>query len=65
MSDTPYVCETYQDLIVMLLGMTPEQLNCTPTVYDPDMDEYYPCKKLLTIDDTNCVLDKDHPYLCY
>ncbi len=65
MSDTPYVCETYQDLIVMLLGMTPEQLNCTPTVYDPDMDEYYPCKKLLTIDDTNCVLDKDHPFLCY
>ena len=65
MSDTPYVCETYQDLIVMLLGMTPEQLNCTPTLYDPDMDEYYPCKKLKTIDDTNCVLDKNHPYLCY
>ena len=65
MSSTPYVCETYQDLIVMLLGMTPEQLNCTPTLYDPDMDEYYPCKKLGTIDDTNCVLDKDHPYLSY
>ena len=65
MSSTPYVCETYQDLIVMLLGMTPEQLNCTPTLYDPDMDEYYPCKKLLTASDTNCVLDKDHPYLSY
>ena len=65
MSGTPYACSTYQDLLVMLLGMTPEQLNCTPTLYDPDMDEYYPCKTLLTASDTNCVLDKDHPYLSY
>jgi hypothetical protein len=49
----------------MLQSMTAEQLDCTPTVYDPDADEYYPITTLLTASDTNDVLDSDHPYLSF
>jgi len=45
--------------------MTPEQLNCTPTIYDPDSDEYYPVTTLLTASESNQVLDEDHPYLSF
>ena len=49
----------------MLLTLTPEQLDCTPTIYDADNDEYYPVTTLLTASDTNDVLDVDHPYLSF
>ena len=63
MSGTPHLCSNYLHMLILLQRMTPEQLKCNITIYDPDTDEYYPCKTLLTASDTNCVLDKDHPYL--
>ena len=63
--NAPYDCQTYKDLLNMLQCMTAEQLDCTPTVYDPDADEYYPITTLLTASDTNDVLDSDHPYLSF
>jgi len=63
--NAPYGCQTYKDLLTMLQSMTAEQLDCTPTVYDPDADEYYPITTLLTAADTNDVLDFDHPYLSF
>ena len=64
-TDAPYGCQTYKDLLVSLLSMTPEQLDCTPTIYDPDSDEYYPVTTLLTASESNQVLDEDHPYLSF
>ena len=61
----PYGCQTYKDLLNLLQSMTPEQLDCTPTVYDPDSDEYYPVTTLLTASDTNDVLNEDQPYLSF
>ena len=63
--NAPYGCQTYQDLLVLLTSMTPEQLDCTPTIYDPDSDEYYPVTTLLTASASNQVLDEDHPYLSF
>ena len=63
--NAPYGCQTYKDLLVMLQSMTTEQLDCTPTIYDPDADEYYPVTTLLTASSSNDVLDFDHPYLSF
>ena len=49
----------------MLQAMSEEQLDSTPTVYDPDSDEYYPMTTLLTASDSHQVLDEDHPYLTF
>ena len=59
----PYGCQTYKDLLILLQSMTPEQLNCTPTLYDVDNDEYFPVTTLLTASDQNDVLDPGHPYI--
>ena len=64
-NNTPYSCQTYKDLLQMLLTLTPEQLDCTPTIYDADNDEYYPVTTLLTASETNDVLDVDHPYFSF
>ena len=57
--------QTYKQLLERLLTLTPEQLDCTPTIYDPDADEYYPVTTFLTASDTNQVLDESHPYLSF
>ena len=57
--------QTYKQLLDTLLTLTPEQLDCTPTVYDPDTDEYYPVTTFLTASETNQVLDESHPYLSF
>ena len=64
-NNTPYGCQTYKDLLNLLLTLSPEQLDCTPTVYCPDADEYYPIKTVLTASDSNQVLNEDHPYLSF
>jgi len=63
--NAPYGCQTYKELLSLLLSLTPEQLNCTPTIYNEDNDEYYPVSTFLTASDTNCVLDNDHPYFAF
>lgn len=63
--NSPYGTQTYHDLLILLQSMTEEQLNCTPTIYDPDSDEYYSVTTLLTASSTNQTLDKDHPYLSF
>ena len=62
-NNAPYGGQTYKDLLILLQSFTPEQLDCTPTVYDCDNDEYYPLTTILTASDTNDVLDENHPYL--
>ena len=49
----------------MIQAMSEDQLDCTPTVYDGDADEYYPMTTLLTASDSHQVLDEDHPYLTF
>ena len=49
----------------MLQAMTPEQLDSTLTVYDPDSDEYYPITTLFAASDSHQVLDENHPYLTF
>ena len=56
---------TYKQLLDRLLTLTDEQLDCTPTIYDPDADEYYPVTTFLTASDTNQVLNESHPYLSF
>lgn len=60
-----FMTQTYKQLLDQLLTLTPEQLDCTPTVYDPDTDEYYPVTTFLTASETNQVLDESHPYLSF
>ena len=31
-NNAPYSCQTYKDLLTLLLTLTPEQLDCTPTI---------------------------------
>jgi len=61
-SNAPYGVQTYRDLLIMLEAMSEDQLDCTPTLYDSDNDEYIPVTTLLTASDTNQVLDEDDPY---
>ena len=62
-NNAPYGCQTYKDLLILLQTFTSEQLDCTPTLYDSDNDEYYPVTTILTASETNDVLDENHPYL--
>ena len=64
-NNTPYGCQTYKDLLTLLLAMSPEQLDCTPMIYDPDVDEYYPATTVLTASDSNQALSENHPYLSF
>ena len=56
---------TYKQLLHQLLDLTPEQLDCTPTVYDSEIDEYLPIKQFLIATDEDQVLDEDHPYFSF
>ena len=53
---------TYKQLLHQLLDLTPEQLDCTPTVYDSETDEYLPIKQFLIATDEDQVLDEAHPF---
>ena len=57
------VIQTYEDLLTLLLTLTPEQLDCTPRIYCPDANEYYPITTVSTASDVNQVLNENHPYL--
>ena len=57
--------QTYKQLLEQLLTLTPEQLDCTPTVYDSEIDEYLPIKQFLIATDEDQVLDEDHPYFSF
>ena len=60
-----YAIQTYRDFLARLQLMTDQQLDCSPAVYDPDSDEYYPVNKLYLATDTNQVLDEHVPYLSF
>ena len=64
-TNASYACNTFKDLLIMLQAMTPEQLDSTLTVYDPDSDEYYPITTLFAASDSHQVLDENHPYLTF
>ncbi len=64
-SNAPYGCQTFRDVLTLLQSLSAEQLDCTPTIYDSDNDEYYPVTTLLTASDSNQVLNKDHPYFAF
>ena len=64
-NNIPYNCQTYKVLLNLLLTMSPEQLDCTPTIYSPDTDEYYPITTVVIASDLHQVLDEDHPYLSF
>lgn len=53
---------TYRDLLNLLQSMSDEQLNCTPTIHDPNSDEYFSATNLLMSNIADCVLDENHPY---
>ncbi len=64
-TNAPYGCQTFKDVLMLLQSMSAEQLDCTPTIYDSDNDEYYPITTLLTASESNQTLDKDHPYFAF
>ena len=64
-TNAPYGCQTYRELLTLLQSMTDEQLDCTPTVYIDGVDEYYPATTLMTASDDNQVLPVDHPYISF
>lgn len=64
-SNALYGCQTFRDLLTLLQSLSAEQLDCIPTIYDSDNDEYYPVTTLLTASDSNQVLNKDHPYFAF
>lgn len=53
---------TYRELLEILRQMTPEQLNMTATVFVRGVDEFYPVQTFGTSDESNDVLDPNHPY---
>ena len=57
--------QTYKQLLDRLLTLTDEQLDCTPTVYDSETDDYYPITQFLIATDEDQVLDEDHPYFSF
>ena len=57
--------QTYKQLLEKLLTLTPEQLDCTPTIYDSETDDYYPITTFLIATDEDQVLDEDHPYFSF
>ena len=59
------MAQTYKQLLEQLLTLTPEQLDCTPTVYDSETDEYLPIKQFLIATDEDQVLDVAHPYFSF
>lgn len=61
---------TYKELLEKLKRLSQEQLDSDVTVYVCDEnfsfgDEFFPVNDLLTSDDSNDILDPDHPYLVF
>jgi hypothetical protein len=53
---------TYRELINKLMYLSPEQLNSTVTIQDPN-DEFFAAKLEFSVEETNDVLDPGHPFL--
>ena len=55
---------TYKELLDQLQQLNEEQLNQDVAIWDEDNDEYYQQDvDLLFVDDTQDVLDVDHPII--
>jgi len=54
---------TYNQLKNLLSSLTEEQLNMDVTIHALDADEFYPIPSFIISDDSNDVLDNNHPYL--
>ena len=55
---------TYQELLNQLQQLNPEQLNQDVAIWDEDNDEFYQQDvDLLFVDNTQDVLDVDHPII--
>jgi len=54
---------TYNQLKNLLSSLTEEQLNMDVTIHALDADEFYPIPAFIISDDSNDVLDNNHPYL--
>lgn len=52
---------TYREILTVLQQLTPEQLDCTATVFVRGIDEYYPVQSFGTTTESD-VLDENHPY---
>lgn len=56
---------TYQELKEKLEKFTTEQLNMDVTVFDTNMDEFFPVLQVRETGNTADVLDPHHPYLAF
>lgn len=55
---------TYKELLDQLQQLNPEQLNQDVAVWNDDLDEYYQFGvELVFVDNTQDVLDLDHPVI--
>ena len=55
---------TYKELLNQLQQLNPEQLNQDVAIWDEDNDEFYQQDvDLLFVDNTQDVLDVDHPII--
>ena len=57
---------TYKELLLQLQQLNEEQLNSDVAIWDVDNDEYYQQDvDLLFVDNTQDVLDVDHPVFSF
>lgn len=55
---------TYLELKQMIESLSPEQQNMDVTVYDWNLEQYFPAEEFLISDESfNDCLDNGHPYL--
>lgn len=55
---------TYLELKKMIESLSPEQQNMDVTVYDWNLEQYFPAEEFLISDESfNDCLDNGHPYL--
>lgn len=55
---------TYLELKQMIESLSPEQQNMDVTVYDWNLETYFPAEEFLISDESfNDCLDNGHPYL--
>lgn len=52
---------TYKELVNQINHMTDEQQDCHVSIYDAEMEEYYPLQEIQFCKDG--VLDDQHPFL--
>jgi len=53
---------SYYQLMKILEVLDKEQLDCIPTVYCAETDEYLPIDRFVFASGSNQVLETDHPY---